>query len=123
MVKRTATRDFLQEVRRQRRINAKVFKIFEQHGDGLEALREVCHWAYFRTVSARDRFAQHVQQLGYSTLETKPYPYGNELPFGVQFFRPESVRPAIMNSLCAELVLLAEHFGGEYDGWEAQVIS
>jgi regulator of RNase E activity RraB len=108
------------ETRRQAAINAKVFRVLAKQGDDSAALHEVCHWAYFPTESAQSEFAEAVRHLGYSVLYTEPN--SDKTPFGVEFIRRESIRPAILNTLCAELSLLAERFGGEYDGWETQVI-
>ena len=110
------------ETRRQAAINARVFRVLDKVGDDSSALHEVAHWAYFPNESAQSEFAEAVRRLGYSVLRTEPYPYSEEAPFGVEFIRRESIRPGILNAVCAELSLLAESLGGEYDGWETQVI-
>jgi len=109
------------ETRRQAAINAKVFRVLAKHGDDSTAFHEVGHWAYFPTESSQADFAESVRRLGYSVLYTEPYSY-SDVPFGVEFVRREPIRPAILNSVCAELALLAESLGGVYDGWETQVI-
>jgi len=110
------------EIRRRAAINAKVFRVLDKVGDDSTTLREVAHWAYFANESAQSEFAEAVRQLGYSVTHTVPFSSSEEMPFGVEFSRVESVRPAILNAVCAELALLASNLGGEYDGWETQVI-
>ncbi len=112
---------FTRELRRRSAINAKVFTLLEECGDDLNAMRQVSHWAYFPNKSASRAFAQAVKQLGYRAMYTKPYPYSDTLPFGVHFLRTDSVRPVILNAICAELAMLADRLGGEYDGWETEV--
>ncbi len=112
---------FTRELRRRSAIDAKVFRLFEEYGDDLKAKRQVSHWAYFPDKSARRAFAQAVKQLGYRAMYTKPYPYSDKLPFGDHFLRTESVRPVILNAICAELAMLADRLGGEYDGWETEL--
>jgi regulator of RNase E activity RraB len=114
--------DLFRETRRRAAINAKVFRVLANEGDNSAALHEVSHWAYFPTESAQSEFAEAVRHLGYYARYTEPYPDSDGTPFGVRFIRKESIRPAILNAICAELSLLAESLGGEYDGWETQVI-
>lgn len=114
--------EFSRETHRRAAINARVFRVLTKHRDDSLALHQVCHWAYFPSVSAQSEFSEAVRRSGYSVLHTEPYPYADAKPFGVEFFRRESIRPAILNAVCTELSLLAERLGGEYDGWETQVI-
>jgi regulator of RNase E activity RraB len=110
------------ETLHQAAINARVFRVLVKQGDESAALHEVSHWAYFPSESVQSEFAEAVRQLGYSATYTVPYP-SDDLPFGVKFVRLESVRASILNAACAELALLASGLGGQYDGWETQVIS
>ena len=120
--KKVDAADLRRETRRQAVINARVFRVLANEGDNSAALHEVSHWAYFPTESAQSEFAEAVRHLGYSVRYTEPYSDSDKTPFGVEFVRRESIRPAILNAICAELSLLAESLGGEYDGWETEVI-
>ena len=102
--------------------NRRVCLALQQHGDTLTAPREIDHWAYFPDESARARFVREVEALGFAVRDTNHID-GSERPFGIQFFRVDTPDLETIDDLTVPLEHAAREQGGEYDGWESQVIA
>jgi uncharacterized protein (TIGR01619 family) len=102
--------------------NIDVLEVLENHGDTLEPVRDVHHWIYFKTSNDRKLFAEGALQLGY-TVENQSEDLKQEFPYGIQITRDQSVTPDKIDDAVLQLFRLAKAFNGEYDGWEAQVIT
>jgi uncharacterized protein (TIGR01619 family) len=119
----------------QQVLNRQVLDALRGEGDTLEVPREVRHWIYF--ASEHDR-SQFVEALAGSGFTAEPCEVEDDdadpddadeaataedgLPFVLQIFRQDSVDLASINTLVDDLYALAEDYGGQYDGWETQVV-
>jgi uncharacterized protein (TIGR01619 family) len=105
----------------QKMKNLDVLELLKRQGDGLTAVRELTHWAYFETSEERDQFERAVDRLGY---RRRGYCEGkNPLPFGLTVFREQLLLAEAIDSAVIELFRLARTYRGDYDGWETQVVS
>jgi len=101
--------------------NKRTIELMEQHGDNLKQSRQVRHWAYFKNKEDRQAFIEEVQEIGY-LLGYESEHKGHTLPLGVCFHKSHHVSQDSMDSVFAQLSEVAESCGGEYDGWETEVI-
>ena len=102
--------------------NKRVIEVLEQHGDKLTQSRQVRHWAYFKNKEDRQAFIAEVQEIGY-LLGYESEHKGHERSFGVCFHKLHHIDQGAMDSIYAELSEVAESCGGEYDGWETELIT
>ena len=95
------------------------------HGDSLKAPRRVDHWVYFATREGRDAFEREMRARGFDVeqkSDTDVLGDPSALQFGVQIHRVDSVMLEDIHRVVVELSDLADANGGDYDGWETQVI-
>jgi Regulator of ribonuclease activity B/Family of unknown function (DUF695) len=97
--------------------NRRLVFTLRQHGDVVATPRRVDHWAYFETATARDAFVQSVTRDGFALDQVLD---GDS--FGAQVFRTDSVELDHIHDVEMTLVELAEQHGGEYDGWETEIV-
>ena len=102
--------------------NMDVLEVLEEHGDTLEAVRDVHHWIYFKSSNDRKLFGEQVRQLGYE-VEDESEDLTHESPYSIQITRDQSVRQDKIDDAVLQLFRLAKELNGEYDGWETQVIA
>jgi uncharacterized protein (TIGR01619 family) len=102
--------------------NQDVLNVLREHGDTLQAVRDVHHWIYCRSNRDRQWLISEVKQLGYTIEEELDNVQGRH-PFGLQITRDQSVIPNEIDVAVIQLFRLARQVDAEYDGWEAQVIS
>jgi hypothetical protein len=107
---------------RQRIENRKVLEVLEKKNDTLKTPRDVCHWIYFRTEAGRGEFWDAVSPLEYRA-QSQPRSDRSDFPFGLCIVRFQSVDPTEIDNAVIELFRLAKKHGGDYDGWETEVIS
>jgi uncharacterized protein (TIGR01619 family) len=107
---------------RQRIENRSVLEVLEREGDPLTAPRDISHWIYFHTKGDRDAFWDAIRPLEYR-LQSQPDNPDGTLPFGLCIVRFQSVKQDAVDDAVIELFRRAREFHGEYDGWEAEVIS
>ena len=104
-------------------MNRRVLENLKRGGDDLSKSRGIFHWLYFITESDRDRCADAARAKGFlATLgptKTKP---DAKYAHGLELYRVNPVTPAEIDDVCLELVEMANQFGGEYDGWETQIV-
>ena len=79
--------------------NRKIADILHDHGDDLSRVREIDHWAYFPSDEARAAFIANCKALGMTIAR-------NMAP----------------DDLTTRLIAFAQEVGGEYDGWETQIL-
>ncbi|MFL6301086.1 MAG: ribonuclease E inhibitor RraB [Terriglobales bacterium] len=121
--KRAANAALSRETRQQRYVNGKVFRVLRGERDDLITPRPFFHWAYFKTKTARKTFIAKITKLKFSVVaETVPYSFDKKLPHGIEFTRVSSMDATALPRTCARLSLIASQLGGEYDGWEVQVV-
>lgn len=99
----------------------RVVDTLREHGDLLVTPRRVDHWAYFSTPMARQRFVDGAVLEGFELDATTD---DNDLPrvFGAQVFRTDPVELEAIHAVVMKLVALAERNGGDYDGWETEIV-
>jgi regulator of RNase E activity RraB len=104
----------------QKMKNRDVLDVLDREGDIHSAVREVSHWVYFQTLDQRDLFLKEAIQQGYR--EGNHLSGSHELrPFGITIHRDQAVTSDLIDEAVIELFRLANHHGGEYDGWETSV--
>jgi hypothetical protein len=110
------------EAERERIKNRRVCDALEQHGDALTQSREIDHWAYFPNPSARAAFLERAQRLGFRLRSmSEPAKAGDQ--YGVRLYRTDVPARDSIDDVTTPLSQLATELGGEYDGWETQVIA
>jgi uncharacterized protein (TIGR01619 family) len=104
--------------------NRKVCDALKERGDALTKPREVDHWAYFPSASARDAFVEKTLAAGFSLRSAsendRSTSAGNR--FVAQLYRSTVPEAGDMTEATLALSELAAEFGGEYDGWESPVV-
>lgn len=106
----------------QRILNREVLEVMEKEGDRPEEARQVRHWSYFSEESDRATFKIVVQTKGYVVDSESHYPEG-ENPYCICYGKIQQSTAEAIDASVLELRRLSEQFRGEYDGWEAQVVS
>lgn len=102
--------------------NRRVCEALQKKGDALSQPREIDHWAYFPNEDSRGHFLNVVIPQGFAVRELKRSE-GTEKPFGVQFFRIDLPSFETIDEVTLPLHRAAIAAGGNYDGWETQVVS
>lgn len=101
--------------------NAAIEGLLRREGDSLDQPRRVQHWAYFPTDSGR---AQFIAMLGarFEDINTQESPVASAGMHGVTFWHVGLPDEASMTAITDPLRRLATDCGGDYDGWETQVV-
>jgi uncharacterized protein (TIGR01619 family) len=104
-------------------MNRRVLENLKRDGDDLSQARRVHHWLYFPSAAECDRCAEaaRLQGFGARALE-KDTKAEAENPFGLHLHRIDSVQAPVIDEICHKLLTLAQEHGGDYDGWESQVV-
>jgi uncharacterized protein (TIGR01619 family) len=102
--------------------NRRVCESLQKNGDALSEPREIDHWAYFPDEDSRARFLIAIEPLGFKVRELKRWD-DDDRAFGIQFFRVDLPSFEAIDSVTLPLHRAAIVAGGDYDGWETQVIS
>lgn len=101
--------------------NRRLVDQLRKHGDVHSTPREVDHWMYFASESARDACRQQAELDGFRERgPTEPGP-GAPLPFGLHLLRDDPVDLDHIHAVVMTLVELARAHGDDYDGWETSV--
>lgn len=106
----------------------KVFEVLRENGDALEAARTVVHFAYFPDRAGADGFARWAATEGLSTAGIEENAKAgadedDERRFSVVLTGVATPRPGAFTELTNALRRAAEAHGGEYDGWETEVVA
>jgi hypothetical protein len=102
--------------------NQRVLAELEKHGDDHSISRPVDHWAYFKSHEARASVARALAEKGFSSMSDLQPKGSTEFRFGLQFQRSDRVDSNVINAVTCTLEELVTEHGGEYDGWETQVV-
>jgi uncharacterized protein (TIGR01619 family) len=105
--------------------NRDVLESLKQHGDKLTAAREICHWSYFPERATRDAFTDQLRAAGFhikACNDTKTKNPDDQRKFAAVYAREGFVDYASINQITLEVFRLTKRFGGDYDGWETQVV-
>lgn len=93
----------------------------QQFGDEIHQVRPVQHFIEFADAESRKRFLEQVNRLGYRLISTRD-DVGGARPFTLAICREHACDARSVDAVVDELMDLAAPLGGEYDGWESQVI-
>lgn len=101
--------------------NRRVLRNLEKHGDRLTVPREIMHWAYFPNADSRRRF---IERITAERFEVKDAPAGPDEKgaYRLRFARTDLPSHAGIDKVTGPLLALATELGGDYAGWESQVI-
>lgn len=103
--------------------NRRVIAALVDHGDPLTVPRPVRHWAYFGSAEQRKTFVDRITGDGFVVSQDDLNDGApGERPFGVSAERVDPVTEESIDRVVLGLIAIAGECGGEYDGWEAQVI-
>jgi len=105
--------------------NRDVLIELKKHGDKLIVPREITHWSYFAEATARDAFVDQVRAGGYRIISSNAT--GTKNPddlrrFVAMYAKDVHVDEDSINRITLELFHLTKRYGGDYDGWETQVV-
>lgn len=104
----------------QRIQNRRVCDVLEENGDELISAREIEHWAYFPDATARARFIATVEALGFEIQQLWDEQEASRC--GIRFSRIDLPSFTGIDEVTLPLYQAALAAGGDYDGWETQVI-
>jgi hypothetical protein len=105
----------------QRIQNRRVCDHLQKKGDSLTEAREINHWAYFPNAGSRAAFVGHVSKSGFAVWELREHP-DSKRRFGVQLHRVDLPSLENIDAVTMPLFQSANDAGGEYDGWETQIL-
>jgi len=99
----------------------RVLAVLAAHGDDQSRLREVEHFAYFPTPTARANFIDKSLAAGFKLRRTsEPNEVSKE--FGAILFHLDAPDEDVLEKVITLLSDLARQCGGNYDGWETQIL-
>ncbi len=107
--------------REQVTLNAQVLGVLREHGDSLTGVREIDHFAYFVTPQLRARFVDRCLAIGFK-LRATTEPSEHSDKYGAMIFHSDMPDEEVLGRITTRLIELAQECGGEYDGWETQVV-
>jgi regulator of RNase E activity RraB len=102
--------------------NRRACRQLEKQGDALRATREIDHFASFHDTAARDAFVRDAERLGFA-VRAITGPGETSSRCSVQLWRGDVPSFPGIDDVTRPLLELAAKHGGEYDGWETQVLS
>ena len=105
----------------QRSKNDRLAELLTESGDALEQARPVQHWAYFPTEAGRAQFISLLERR-FADINAHRNPLSKGKEFAVTFWHTGVPDSDSMTEITESLSLAAESCGGEYDGWETQVL-
>jgi hypothetical protein len=105
----------------QQILNRKVRDVLEKNGDTLSAPREVDHWAYFPTPTARAAFLAKFETRGFA-LRGSPEGPDKDGRYWLQIFHVAAADNSLDDTIL-DLFRAAQEQDGDYDGWECPVAS
>ena len=101
--------------------NRRIAAILHDHVDDLSRVREIDHYAYFPSAQSRAAFLEGCAALGLSVARTME-PDSHSKQFGAIVFHIDAPNIQTMDDMTSRLIDLAKEAGGEYDGWETQIL-
>jgi hypothetical protein len=101
-------------------LNSHVLDALREHGDALTAVREIDHFAYFSNAELCIQFIDKCLAVGFKLRTTGPA--ATDDSFLAQVFHNDVPDEETLGKITSLLVDLAQEYGGEYDGWETQVV-
>lgn len=96
-----------------------VVESLKQQGDPLSEARRVDHWIYFKQEGDCNDFETAVKAVGFAIESKRGEDDGS---YAIRVHREDFVDLQRIHATVMELVKLAEANGGDYDGWETEVL-
>lgn len=107
---------------RQVMLNRRLYDNLESLGDPLVDAREVRHWAYFPTAYERSIFMDECKARGFEPQSTSE-PDAVNPDYGVIVTRRDIPAGDTFDDDVMALFDLTAECGGDYDGWETEVLA
>jgi DNA-binding phage protein len=101
--------------------NKRVAELLSEHDGRLDQARPVQHWAYFPTDESRAQFSAFIAQR-FSNIDAHVSPVSRGKEYAVTFWHTGTPDAESMTEITSALSLAADSCGGEYDGWETQIL-
>ena len=109
------------EITQEYMANQKVLTALSKAGDNLSGVRTLDHLAYFKDSKARDCFISVIKTNGFvidkTSAETE-----TEWKYFIYFSKKQNIDIHEISSVTLDLRKNAKQCGGQYDGWETQLI-
>ena len=106
---------------RERMNNRRICDELQKRGDRLEQARPIEHSVFFPDADGREKFMRQATALGYLVIETiEPEDKGEQ--YGVRLVCDGVPAHDQIDALTLPLFRAAADYGGDYDGWETQVV-
>jgi hypothetical protein len=105
----------------QHAANLQISDLLARHGDTQTQVRAIDHWAYFPTAESRSLFVAKCLTLGLR-IRSLHDDGRTGAEFCARLFHIDIPNCQVMDDLTLSLHDLAANSGGEYDGWETQVV-
>ncbi|MGH6871086.1 MAG: ribonuclease E inhibitor RraB [Rhizomicrobium sp.] len=99
-----------------------VLALLDANGDTRTQIREIDFFAYFPTPSRRAQYIDKALVAGLKLRNTSE-PYKPGAGYGAVLFCNDAPEEEAMKKICKLLTGLAEECGGEFDGWETQIVN
>lgn len=99
--------------------NEEVRRYLAKQGDHSRTPRLLQHYAYFPSADAEKAYASFLKSKAYQIERESSDSLGDN-PWGVIFTKVQA--PIDIDDETGNLELKATRLGGEYDGWETEVI-
>ena len=100
--------------------SAKIIFMLEEEGEDLSVIRDVEHYVSFLTPSQKDRFLQHIDELGFSFKDEIS---ADEFENGVALIKRHSVKEDEVKKVVEKLFLKLKKEGGFYEGWSTTLVT
>ena len=104
-------------------MNRELLEAMVRKGDIHERERVVSHYIYFKKKTERTGFLKAAQGAGYAKLEELDKGAKGKVGFGVIVQKAQGITQQQIDATTRELRGLARGAGGDYDGWEALVVT
>ena len=98
-------------------MNRSVIENLTNQGDNLEKEREIDHWLYFSSEENINIATKKLEELGYKILSNKKLDDEKNYPYQLNISRMDNAIYSHINQIVWELIEIAKHLDGYYDGW------
>ena len=83
--------------------------------------RDIDHWLYFSTNASRKEAKARAIKQGF-VVRSESTDSESDFPHGLQLCRSDKTDPQTIDEVVFSLFSLCHELGGNYDGWETEVI-
>lgn len=85
-------------------------------GYDLNETYNLMHWFYFRKEKQRDKFVDKIKVINVK-IDSLNTIKDSKFPYEVQLSRKDTLQPAFIDELTRTFSIIADNYGGYYDGW------